>query len=241
MKTKLLATVSALMLFSINATSAATYTVDIKYNLLDGTLFPPSVFQEFESHDIPVSLPTLSAGDVINTTINFTRGLALTLNDTNPFNFGRQMLGAIFLPNNSAGGIVSVSSQLSLLKAHGDILTPGVVTGRSDCATCVAAVVNQNFTDTSFSFRGLNIVTTILNILQPFGSDRMHFQVFAGEIEITHGASSNPVSLSAASPLAVSDPIVTPLPAALPLFATGLGALGLFGWMRKRKAVVVAA
>jgi len=27
----------------------------------------------------------------------------------------------------------------------------------------------------------------------------------------------------------------TPLPAALPLFATGLGALGLFGWRRKRK------
>ena len=27
----------------------------------------------------------------------------------------------------------------------------------------------------------------------------------------------------------------TPLPAALPLFATGLGALGLFGWRRKRR------
>ena len=32
---------------------------------------------------------------------------------------------------------------------------------------------------------------------------------------------------------AVVDP--TPLPAALPLFATGLGGLGLFGWRRKRK------
>jgi hypothetical protein len=28
----------------------------------------------------------------------------------------------------------------------------------------------------------------------------------------------------------------TPLPAALPLFATGLGALGLLGWRRKRRA-----
>lgn len=28
---------------------------------------------------------------------------------------------------------------------------------------------------------------------------------------------------------------VTPLPAGLPLFATGLGAIGLFGWRRKRK------
>jgi len=30
--------------------------------------------------------------------------------------------------------------------------------------------------------------------------------------------------------------IGTPLPAALPLFATGIGALGLIGWRRKRKA-----
>jgi len=32
-----------------------------------------------------------------------------------------------------------------------------------------------------------------------------------------------------------------PLPAALPLFATGLGALGLLGWRRKKKAAVLAA
>src|ERR1017187_4591991 len=31
----------------------------------------------------------------------------------------------------------------------------------------------------------------------------------------------------------------TPLPAALPLFASGLGALGLLGWSRKRKAVAM--
>ena len=28
---------------------------------------------------------------------------------------------------------------------------------------------------------------------------------------------------------------ITPLPSALPLFVTGLGALGLLGWRRKRK------
>ena len=33
----------------------------------------------------------------------------------------------------------------------------------------------------------------------------------------------------------------TPLPAALPLFASGLGALGLLGWRRKRKASAIAA
>ena len=33
----------------------------------------------------------------------------------------------------------------------------------------------------------------------------------------------------------------TPLPAALPLFASGLGALGLVGWRKKRKAAALAA
>ena len=33
----------------------------------------------------------------------------------------------------------------------------------------------------------------------------------------------------------------TPLPAALPLFASGLGAMGLLGWRRKRKAAAIAA
>jgi hypothetical protein len=32
-------------------------------------------------------------------------------------------------------------------------------------------------------------------------------------------------------------PVTTPLPAALPLFATGIGGLGLLGWRRKRKAL----
>jgi hypothetical protein len=36
-------------------------------------------------------------------------------------------------------------------------------------------------------------------------------------------------------------PSATPLPAALPLFATGLGALGLLGWRRKRKGATAMA
>ncbi len=37
------------------------------------------------------------------------------------------------------------------------------------------------------------------------------------------------------------DLTATPLPAAFPLFASGLGALGLLGWRRKRKATALAA
>jgi len=40
--------------------------------------------------------------------------------------------------------------------------------------------------------------------------------------------------------IATAAPAATPVPAALPLFASGLGALGLFGWRRKRKAALAA-
>jgi hypothetical protein len=43
-----------------------------------------------------------------------------------------------------------------------------------------------------------------------------------------------PISFTGVSGLEV----VNPLPAALPPFAIGLGALGLLGWRRKRKARV---
>jgi hypothetical protein len=39
--------------------------------------------------------------------------------------------------------------------------------------------------------------------------------------------------------LGIPTNISTPLPAAMPLCAAGLGALGFFGWRRKRKAVAV--
>lgn len=224
---RLLAAAAVTVVFGVNGATATTYTVDINYNLLTGTISPPSVgsgFTEFESSNIAVSLPTLQVGDMINTTINFTRGLALSL--TSP---GTQLFNVFFSPNNGANNeIVSTFTQLSLLKTAGDLLIPGAVSGSSSCNTCVAASVSANFTDTSFSFRGLSAVTTITSIPLSFGSDQMHFQVWAlpGSIDITHGA---------------SDVSATPLPAALPLFASGLAAAGLVAWRKRRKQTAALA
>jgi hypothetical protein len=44
------------------------------------------------------------------------------------------------------------------------------------------------------------------------------------------------IGTGAGSSVTVTPVSATPLPAALPLFATGFGVMGLFGWRRKRKA-----
>jgi hypothetical protein len=46
----------------------------------------------------------------------------------------------------------------------------------------------------------------------------------------------NPATCAFEAADSLSGSITTPLPAALPLFATGIGGLGLLGWRRKRKA-----
>src|SRR5262245_52068115 len=60
-----------------------------------------------------------------------------------------------------------------------------------------------------------NVIFTAFNLLPNAGSAPSEF------VSFTYGTSA----------------ITTPLPAALPLFATGLAALGLLGWRRKRKAL----
>jgi hypothetical protein len=45
--------------------------------------------------------------------------------------------------------------------------------------------------------------------------------------------------LEATMEFVANPPAATPLPAALPLFATGIGAMGFVGWRRKRKARAV--
>src|SRR5262249_26847541 len=81
-----------------------------------------------------------------------------------------------------------------------------------DGAAIAAAITNQGFT-----FDGTGLTNTYLRI---WGLPDFTTATFPdsqnGSFEFALGVTT------------------TPLPAALPLFATGLGALGLFGWRRKR-------
>ena len=54
-------------------------------------------------------------------------------------------------------------------------------------------------------------------------------------------ASDNTQSVAAITAIVSAPSFETPLPAALPLFASGLGVMGLLGWRRKRKKAAVTA
>jgi hypothetical protein len=58
------------------------------------------------------------------------------------------------------------------------------------------------------------------------------------QVNFTQGSIGLNVMSLTASGTATPETGATPLPAALPLFATGIGGLGLLGWRRKRKQAV---
>ena len=73
-------------------------------------------------------------------------------------------------------------------------------------------------TNGTFNFRVYDYVDTFNNY-----GDQLAWFVSSGY---------NPAIITVSATISMSE---TPLPVALPLFASGLGALGLFGWRKKRK------
>ena len=69
------------------------------------------------------------------------------------------------------------------------------------------------------------------------GNDRLQIP-FSGGLTYAFQSFSNPSVFTTGT---ITDSLVaaTPLPATLPLFASSLGALGFFGWRKKRKAQAI--
>ena len=109
---------------------------------------------------------------------------------------------------------------------------------------------NGTFSDTlSITITGLTPIAGVsikpvnvdINFLSDTADELVLFSALAGGTSMTETGLYQPVSsLSDLSIQFRSDVSDTPLPAALPLFASGLGALGLLGWSRKRKAQLAA-
>ena len=100
--------------------------------------------------------------------------------------------------------------------------TPGTSFNRSDVVNITEGVVYE-------VAMGVRVIVDSSNSFGTASVDPF-FQFPVGySLDISSGVGNSPLSDA------------TPLPAALPLFATGLGALGLFGWRRKKKAATLAA
>lgn len=100
-----------------------------------------------------------------------------------------------------------------------------------------------------FTFIYSNDTTVFAPIIGPFlvGLNTLHFIInntFEGIVDgqPTPLVPGNPMNLAFEGSVSFDAAgVATPLPATLPLFASGLGALGLIGWRRKNKKALSAA
>ena len=85
----------------------------------------------------------------------------------------------------------------------------------------------------SNEFSGISITQSGNSVLGSEGNGTIQFIGTYSSISWTNPVNEFYYGFTVGAPGAVG---AVPLPAALPLFATGLGALGLLGWRRKKKA-----
>ena len=166
------------------------------------------------------------------------------------------------LPPNSSGGFtfyiggpIPVPINIGVNPNVQNVLPPGIIDGG------VSAVWNYGlnvwvtgpgfeqypYYSHSFFFTGMTNNTsgfppTFLDFSANAGFFHVEVADFARTLNIEfHNDGFNTISLYSQIVITLPDGVaITPLPAALPLFVTGLGALGLFGWRRKRKAQATA-
>jgi hypothetical protein len=112
------------------------------------------------------------------------------------------------------------SGTLTLVDANSFLLTNGVITGG-------ALVFSRNYTDVIFAQNWEFCLA--VSIGGYCGAPTSAYLKGPGGI------------VQSDAPGVGSLAVATPLPSALPLFSAGLGALGLLGWRRKKKAVALAA
>jgi hypothetical protein len=123
--------------------------------------------------------------------------------------------------------------------------------GRSTITNSNATSAQFNLqTDASGSITGWDIILFIIPSLDLTGTQSHHIETtnalggdsaFIDECVADNGSECTSTNADSASSAGAPPGtwVVTPLPAALPLFATGLGGLGLLSWRRKRKEQAV--
>ncbi len=157
-----------------------------------------------------------------------------SLDTSTAFNFG----GGSYVVNQIGAGDQSTLAFLDPVSLTNITYGPGNVGALTDNLVKSWTTNEGTFTETLTSFianRGSpNALTLLLagTLTGPGGVNQNAFAILSAN----QVGSAVDWSLTNTSAL-----LATPLPAALPLFASGLGALGLLGWRRKRKAAPLAA
>lgn len=138
----------------------------------------------------------------------------------------------------------SVTGSMTLSAALGDNLNLATVTPTafsfSDGVQTISSPNTSSFmfsTDASGNITQYNV--SLLTPLGPGTIAAINVLTLTTEDDVSFNGSTATTGVT--SPGVWSTAAVTPLPAALPLFATGLGLTGLFGWRRKRKGPAIAA
>jgi hypothetical protein len=159
-----------------------------------------------------------------------------TLDQSTAFNFG----GGTYAVNQIGAGDQSTLALFDLVALSNPTYGSGNVGSLTGDMTKQWTTVAGTFTETLTSFiinRGTPDAITLLlagTLTGPGGISQDAFAIVNANQVGGPGKAVN-WSLTDTSTLGA-----TPLPAALPLFATGLGGLGLLARRRKRKAVAVA-
>jgi len=89
--------------------------------------------------------------------------------------------------------------------------------------------------NTNFAFLIVNIITGAQSTTWV---DASQFQI---DVQLNSGYTGPNFYGTAIMSGSLTQELSTPLPAALPLFVTGVGVMGLLGWRRKRKSATIAA
>jgi len=137
--------------------------------------------------------------------------------------------GGIFQFVNTGAGLATFNMDLAADNPSG--------AGNADGGTF--SVLLDGVTEATFSVGGINPVTidrSSLHFTTAVTAGSHEIEILMTRAFLPSGPTDYVDNVTFDAPGAA-----TPLPAALPLFATGLGAMGLFGWRRKRKNIAVAA
>ena len=134
-----------------------------------------------------------------------------------------------FFLNDGTDPVVNLTSANSFITSNfSDLLSATL----SELDFNFSADIFQENLEFTSSTNGAEVVTIFSATLSPVTIQPGGIGFDAG-----YSGAENVTYLSGTQPIAIGPNAVaaTPLPAALPLFATGLGVMGLFSWRRKRK------